>query len=150
MTQGAFGPHEDWHDSLMSRRFLWLKTSAALYVIAIPVSHYALPHSMVWGVALFFLVAMLFTYPAAAFAQGAHRRRETAVSLGLAALGVIGFVTSPWLIVAAIAGHGLWDTLKHRWAHGAQFFTWYVSGCAAVDFSYAAALSVFVLFGETR
>ena len=41
----------------------------------IVISHFALPHAYgLWGIAAFFLIAMLFTYPAAAwrFSSGAH------------------------------------------------------------------------------
>ena len=132
------------HDSLWSRRFLWLKLVATVYVLAIPMSHYALPHAWVWQIAFGFLIAMLFTYPIAALIQKRAIQLELSVSLGLAVLGSIGLLTTPWLLIMAIFGHGLWDLLKHR-GHGCGFFCWYVTGCVAFDCTYAAALSLYLV-----
>ena len=136
----------DWHDSLLSRSFLFLKAASTLYVIGIVISHFALPHAYIWGIATFFLIAMLFTYPAAAWRSGSHFLLELRVSIFLALLGLLGLLTTPWLIIAGIFGHGVWDLLKHR-GHGTPFFGWYVSGCVVVDWCYAAALTFFLLTG---
>lgn len=127
------------HDSLLSRHFLWLKLASALYVVAIPISHFTLPHDWIWHIAAFFLFAMLLTYPWAAMMQRQAVGLEFLVSLGLALLGVIGLFVSPWLIIAGIFGHGIWDLAKHR-GHGCRFFGWYVSGCVVIDWTYAMAL----------
>ncbi|WP_375265936.1 hypothetical protein [Planktotalea sp.] len=136
----------DWHDSLLSRSFLWVKVAATLYVVGISISHFVLPHSYIWSIALFFLIAMLFTYPAAALRSGSHFTLEARVAALLALIGCVGFVTSPWLIIVGIFGHGVWDLMKHR-GHGTPFFGWYVSGCVVVDWCYAAALTFFLLTG---
>jgi len=117
-----------------------------LYVVGIVISHFALPYSYVWSIATFFLIAMLFTYPAAAWHRGTYFSLETRVSIGLACLGLAGLFTTPWLIIAGIFGHGVWDLMKHR-GHGAPFFGWYVNGCVIVDWSYAAALTIFYIAG---
>ena len=145
----AAGIEWECHHSLLSRHFLWVKGFAAFYVLGIPLSHYALPHSHIWGIALFFLIAMLFTYPVSAIIQRAHIRLEFAISLGLAVLGILGWILSPWLIILAIAAHGTWDLLKHRHSAGVSFFGWYVSGCAVVDFCYAGALCAVLMQGGT-
>ena len=136
----------DWHDSAFSRHFMVLKAFATLYVIGNPISHFALPHAWVWGIAVFFLIAMLFTYPAAAFRSGSHIALEVRVSLALAGLGILGLMLSPWLIIAGIFGHGVWDLMKHK-GHGTPFFGWYVNGCVVVDWTYAAALTLFLITG---
>ncbi len=133
-------------DPLFSHRFLALKAAATVYVVAIPISHFALPHSMVWEIALFFLIAMLFTYPAAALIEKQDVQLEFSVSVGLAALGVVGFFVSPWLIILALFGHGIWDLAKHH-GHGVPFFGWYISGCVAVDWAYSAALTIYLVSG---
>lgn len=133
-------------EPLLTTRFLAVKLASAAYVVALVLSHGVLPHVWVWELALFFLIAMLFTYPLAAWAQGAHERLELSISLGLAALGIIGYLTTPLLIIAGIIGHGFWDVIKHRGA-GARFFGWYVSGCFVVDFAYGAALLLYWLWG---
>ena len=129
-----------------SRHVLWLKLASAIYILAIPLSHAHLPHNWVWGIAVFFLLLMLLPYPLAAQAQGAHHKTEILVSTVLAAMGLLGLVASPWLIVSAIFLHGVWDLMKHRGA-GANFFGWYLNGCVLVDWLYAAALSTFLLSG---
>lgn len=138
----------DWHDSLLSRSFLWMKGASTLYVIGIPISHFALPHDWTWSIAAFFLLAMLFTYPAAALRSGALFSLELRVSIGLALMGVLGLFLTPWLIIAGIFGHGVWDLMKHR-GHGTPFFGWYINGCVLVDWSYSAALTIFYITGPT-
>lgn len=136
------------HDTLWSAHFLWVKLAATVYVLAIPVSHYALPHDWAWGIAFAFLVAMLFTYPIASVVQNNAIRLELSISLGLAAIGLLGLLTTPWLLIAAIFGHGLWDFMKYR-GYGCGFFDWYVTGCMAVDWTYAAALSLYLIMFPT-
>lgn len=136
----------DWHDSAFSRSFIWLKAASTLYVIGIPISHFALPHTYIWGIAVFFLIAMLFTYPFAAFHSGTHLSLELRISIGLAITGVLGILFTPWLIILAIFGHGIWDLMKHK-GHGTPFFGWYVNGCVVVDWCYAAALTIFYITG---
>jgi len=134
-------------DHLWSRRFLWLKMASAGYVLAVPLTHYALPHGWIWHIAFGFLLAMLVTYPVAARLQRRAVPLETAVSLGLAGLGLLGLLTTPWLLVVAIFGHGLWDLAKHLGA-GCGFFRWYLLGCLAVDWAYAGALATVLLTGS--
>ena len=131
-------------DKLLSRSFLGLKAAVALYVLAIPIAHVGLPQDWVWGVALFFLLAMLGTYPLAALKQRSFLTTETVISTGLAAAGIAGFWLSPVLIIGAIFGHGVWDLFKHN-GFGTPFFRWYLTGCVIVDWIYAAALSVFLI-----
>ena len=132
--------------SFLTREVLWLKGLGTLYVLAIPLTHLNLPEAYVWPLAFFFLAAMLFTYPLAAWAEGRFLGLETAISLGLIILGAIGLALAPALLIAAIFGHGVWDLFKHR-GHGIPFFGWYVSGCVVVDWLYAAALSFYYLSG---
>lgn len=130
-------------DRLLSTEFLFVKAVSALYVIAIPLSHFALPHGMIWEIAVFFLIAMLFTYPIAAIIQKKHVVLEVGISCVLAALGIAGLLMSmPTLIILAIFAHGVWDIAKH-YGIGCKFFSWYVLGCVTVDWFYAAALATF-------
>ena len=128
-------------DHVLSHRFLPLKLACAAYVLAIPLAHGLLPDRFVWEIAAFFLVAMLFTYPLAALNARRWIGVETGVSLGLAALGLVGLAGFPALVVAGIFGHGVWDLCKQRGA-GVPFFGWYVTGCVTVDWLYAAALAL--------
>ena len=137
----------DPRDSFFSPRFLWVKLFAALYVLAIPVSHSLLPAQFVWELALAFLLLMLPPYPMAAWRSGTAFGLELSVALGLAALTVGGYVLgAPALIIAAIFGHGLWDVAKVN-GLGTPFFGWYLSGCMLVDWVYAGALVVHLSSG---
>ena len=129
------------HSTLTGTGLWWLKGFAALYVVALPLAHAMFDQGYVWEIALFFLVAMLFTYPYAAWRQGRHFELELSVSAGLALIGVVGYFTTPWLIILAIAAHGVWDISKHRNV-GVPFFSWYTLGCAGVDITYASVLTL--------
>ncbi len=131
-------------DRLFAPRFVWVKLAATIYVLAIPLSHATLPQSWVWPIALVFLLLMLIPYPIAAHAQGDGIAQEWTVALTLAALGITGLWVTPWLIIAAIVAHGLWDLTKHL-GFGSAFFGWYLTGCAIVDWTYAAALATYLL-----
>ncbi len=136
----------DHHHHLLNTHFIWLKLVSAMYVAAIPLAHGFLPHFWVWDLSLFFLAAMLFTYPIAAIRAGEFVTVEIAVSLGLITMGILGYFTDPVLLIAAIFGHGVWDFYKHRGA-GVRFFRWYVVGCYIADWTYAAALLFFYVYG---
>lgn len=132
-------------DRLFSTRFMWVKLLAALYVVAIPISHGVLPSAWVWDIALAFLLLMLPPYVIAAVRSRHAVRLELTVAAALAAIALTGYLASaPPLIILAIAGHGVWDFAKQRGA-GARFFGWYVSGCMIVDWTYAAALCLHYL-----
>ncbi|MEP4194460.1 MAG: hypothetical protein ABJL99_02375 [Aliishimia sp.] len=133
------------HDTFFSGHFLALKLAAALYVVAIPISHFWLPHSLVWEIALVFLLLMLPPYAIEAYGKGNVFQTELKLATGLAVIALLGFwFGAPWMIVLAVFGHGLWDIAKHNGA-GVAFFRWYVTGCVLVDFTYAAALSFYIL-----
>ncbi|MEM8576665.1 MAG: hypothetical protein AAGF60_02335 [Pseudomonadota bacterium] len=111
------------------------------YVLAVVLMHLLLPATWLWPIAYVALLGMLFTYPAHAAVQGAHRRLEVGVSLAFAAVGLIGLLTAPGLLVAAIAAHGVLDTVKH-FGLGARVPFWYLSGCAVFDLAYAGLLAM--------
>ena len=124
-----------------SRDFLWIKALAALYVIGIVVSHGVLPESWVWHLAVFFSIAMNFSYPYAALVDGKATRLEVAISGILIVMSLLGF-WYPLFVIAAIFLHGCWDLAK-QCGHGVAFFGWYVSGCVLVDWLYSASLLLY-------
>ena len=138
----------DTRDPLLSSRFIWVKLFAAIYVVAIPLSHGALPQTWVWELALVFLLLMLPPYVIAAAQQRQAVLLERVVALCLAALAGTGYVLgAPILIIAAIFAHGAWDLAKLA-GMGTPFFGWYVTGCMAVDWTYAAALTFYMITGH--
>ncbi len=80
------------------------------------------------------------------FGDSNFKRQELFIALVLAAIGISGIIYSPWLIIVGVFLHGTWDILKH-YGLGTPFFSWYVLGCAAVDWTYAGALTFYHLQG---
>ncbi len=108
------------------------------------VAHAKLPDRYIWEIAVFFSVAMNFTYPLAALKTGNAQRLEVMFALFLIVLSFAGLVISPYCVISAIFLHGAWDLSKHR-GLGVPFFTWYVLGCVTVDWFYVAALIAYVV-----
>jgi hypothetical protein len=130
------------HDTLFSRHFMGLKILSTLYVLGIIVSHKAFGSMAVWEIAVFFSIAMNFTYPWAALKQEDKFGTEATVSTILILLSIAGLFISPIFVIIAIFGHGAWDLAKSN-GTGTPFFSWYVSGCVVVDWVYAASLLIF-------
>lgn len=109
-------------DMLLPGRVMALNFASVLCGLACPLHHVWLPPARVW---------------------------QTACALGLAVLGGLGVVLGArWLIVLAVFGHGLWNMTKPRGV-GMIVFGWYLTACVLVDWSYAAAVSSYILTGGT-
>lgn len=131
-------------DHLFSRQFLWLKAASALYVLGLLFAHSSLSEKYVWEIAIFFSVAMNFTYPWAAWRTGQFLTFEVMIAAGLILLSLLSLVSSPLFVIAAIFLHGTWDVAKHR-GQGVRFFSWYTLGCVTVDWLYSGALLLYYL-----
>ena len=127
-------------DKLLSSNFMGLKLASAAYVLALILAHIQMPWA-VWPVAVFFSVAMNFTYPWAALVQRTGVNTEVVMSLCLIGLSLLG-LWQPLFVIAAIFFHGCWDMAKHH-GHGTPFFGWYISGCVIVDWIYSSALILY-------
>ncbi len=127
------------HSSFFQSRQKGLMIASTVYVIALIVSHSALPPMHVWIIAAAFSIIMNFTYITEACYQGRLMRPELAATLTLISASVLGVIVHPLFVVFAIVGHGLWDVAKHFGA-GIPFFSWYTLGCFAVDITYATVL----------
>lgn len=71
---------------------------------------------------------------------------ETAVATLFLVVAAAGITGSTWLLVAALAGHGV----KDSWQHRAQFVAntqWWPPFCAVVDAVVAVVLAVAILAG---
>lgn len=97
------------------------------------------PFAWEWGVSAGFSVLMNLVYPWQAFLTGSSIRSELVIAAFLVFLSMAGALVSPWLLVLAVAGHGIWDIAKHLGA-GVSFFSWYTLGCAVIDFLWATGL----------
>ena len=49
------------------------------------------------------------------------------------ALAVVGFRKNPWLIAAALAGHGVFDFFHHRFVHNPGVPVWWPGFCLSFD-----------------
>jgi FtsH-binding integral membrane protein len=54
---------------------------------------------------------------------------------------VVGFKTSPWLLVAAIVGHGVFDFAHHWFIDNPGVPHWWPGFCLAFDVSFGAFLA---------
>jgi len=105
-------------------------------------SHWQLPPIHVWVFAAVFSIAMNFTYLIEALSQSRFLKVEAVVAFLLIGASLIGLVTSPLLIIAAIFGHGCWDLAKHFGA-GVPFFFWYTCSCFLIDTAYSLSLFMY-------
>ena len=69
-----------------------------------------------------------------------------AIVLFVAAAG-IGFRTSLWIVVAALAGHGVFDFLHHALVVNPGVPAWWPSWCLAYDVTAAGCLAALMLNG---
>ncbi|WP_147126391.1 hypothetical protein [Shimia ponticola] len=109
------------------------------YVVLAVVGHGLVGVDHIWPFAALMMVLMTVTYPTEALLKREYLPLELGLALFLSAVAVIGAVTSPLLIIAAIAAHGVLDIVKSR-GLGVPFFRSYLIGCAVFDFGYAAIL----------
>jgi len=130
--------------SFFEKRRTLLIAASTLYVLLLLLSHWQLPKQHVWAIAAFFSIAMNFTYLTEALSLKRFVTLEAVASGTLISATLLGLVTSPLLIIAAIFGHGCWDVAKHNGC-GIPFFGWYVVPCFIVDTAYSLALLLYYL-----
>jgi spore maturation protein SpmB len=66
---------------------------------------------------------------------------ELAVMMGFVAIAKVGFARSTWLIVAALAGHGLFDFFHARLIANPGVPVWWPAFCGSYDVAAAGALA---------
>ena len=66
---------------------------------------------------------------------------ESLVMTGFVIAAVIGFRTSGWVVVAALAGHGLLDATHAHVIHNAVVPVWWPAFCLAFDLAAAGSLA---------
>lgn len=67
---------------------------------------------------------------------------ESLVACAFIALAVAGFRKHPWLIAAAIAGHGVFDLVHHMLIHNPGVPAWWPGFCASFDVFAGAFLAL--------
>jgi hypothetical protein len=58
---------------------------------------------------------------------------ESVIACAFLALAVAGFKRSLWLIVAALAGHGVFDSVHHRFIQNPGVPAWWPGFCLSFD-----------------
>jgi hypothetical protein len=66
---------------------------------------------------------------------------ESVVMMLFAAAAVAGFKSSAWIVVAALAGHGLFDSVHGYIIENAGMPAWWPAWCFAYDVGAAAVLA---------
>jgi len=66
---------------------------------------------------------------------------ESAVMVLFAAAAVAGFKSSAWIVVAALAGHGVFDAVHGYVIENAGVPTWWPAWCLSYDLGAAAILA---------
>lgn len=67
---------------------------------------------------------------------------ETLFFMGFATLAVLGFRFSPWLLVAGLGLHGLFDFVRPDFLAGTGVPSWWPAFCGGYDIAAAAALAL--------
>ena len=79
---------------------------------------------------------------------GADLIAETIGFVIFAAVASVGFRTSLWIVVAGLAGHGLFDFLHHALIPNPGVPSWWPAWCAAYDVTAAACLGLLLWRGD--
>jgi hypothetical protein len=74
---------------------------------------------------------------------------ELMVMGGFSIAAVIGFKSSRWILVAALAGHGMFDAVHGAILTNPGMPTWWPAFCGAYDVGAAACLAWFCVFPTT-
>jgi hypothetical protein len=74
---------------------------------------------------------------------------ESVVMTLFAAAAVAGFKSSPWIVVAALAGHGVFDAVHGYVIENAGMPDWWPAWCLAYDVGAAAGLAWLLRRGLT-
>jgi hypothetical protein len=93
-------------------------------------------------------VGIAFIYIGFAVADGRPKviAIESGVAMGFVILAAVAVTGSPWLLVAALAGHGLKDLWQHRTRFVANT-RWWPPFCMTVDFVVAAIIVIEIAAG---
>ena len=70
---------------------------------------------------------------------------ESLIAAAFLALAVVGFKKNLWLIVAALAGHGVFDFFHHRFIQNPGVPAWWPAFCLSFDVLAGAFLAILLL-----
>ncbi|GAA4756367.1 hypothetical protein GCM10023264_24930 [Sphingomonas daechungensis] len=78
----------------------------------------------------------------AAMAGGEGLPIEIAFFAAFGAAAIVGFRTSLWIVVVGLAGHGIFDFIRHAFLPGSGVPEWWPWFCMGFDVAAAAALAI--------
>ena len=132
------------HSPFVSITIVWGLIVGALNAAA-PLALWWLDASTVHALAIS-LIASVYI----GFAVADGRPRVIAIETGVAAAFVIvasiAVTESPWLLVAAYAGHGFKDLWQHR-THLVRGTRWWPPFCATIDWLVASIIAIEIIAG---
>ena len=78
----------------------------------------------------------------AAMSESAHTLLlESAVMTAFVIAAVVGFKSSAWIVVAALAGHGIFDAVHGKLVENSGMPVWWPAFCLAYDLGAAGSLA---------
>ncbi len=75
---------------------------------------------------------------------------ETSIGLGFAVLAAVGFKRSPWFVVVALIGHGVFDLIHPHVVNNAGVPLWWPDFCMAYDVTAGVLLALLLLRARPR
>ena len=75
---------------------------------------------------------------------------ESGVMVAFVGLAIVGFRTTPWLVVAGLAGHGIFDAVHGLLISNPGMPAWWPGFCGAYDVVAAAYLATLLVRGKVR
>ena len=131
------------HGSLRAAK-LW-GVAVGLAQAATPLLFWWLDTATVYAIGT---VGIAFIYIGFAVADGRPKviAVESGVATGFVILAAVAIAGSPWLLVAALAGHGFKDLWQHR-THFVKGTRWWPPFCMTVDVVVAAIIAVEIAAG---
>ena len=94
--------------------------------------------------AIMLVIAFLYSLFAVMGGSSDALLADGALGVLFAALAVVGFMRSLWLVVAALALHGAFDFVHAFFIHNAGVPDFWPAFCSAYDFTAAAYLAVLI------
>lgn len=99
------------------------------------------------------IVVLVASYYVLFAAMSGSLQTVLAESVGLTlfmAAAVVGFRSSPWVVVAALAGHGIFDTFHGHVVHNTGMPEWWPAFCASYDLAAAGWLGLMLRHASRR
>ena len=91
------------------------------------------------------VIALLYVLFAAMAGSGHAILMESIPMAGFVTAAVVGFKKSAWIVVAALAGHGVFDALRGDLIDNPGVPSWWPAFCGTYDLVAAACLALIIV-----